>query len=291
MSTLMYPDMLSSILRQLPSSAAAGRRPAVHFAISELGKRSRISQRLSAWERGDQGRLARPHLSTTTKKSDADVHRLRNVLAEKLWRAPPDQGFVPCVDPSPSYTAPGKSRGYLMVAANGGLNQMRAGICDMVAVARILNATLVIPELDKTSFWQDSSNFSDIFDVDHFIKSVQGDVPIIKKLPEFLHDETEIITEFRSWSDVKYYEEGIASLWSRYKIIKAAKSDSRLANSNLPPDIQKLRCRVHYDALRFAPHIEAFGKVPKTLLKYLIYQHLDAGIFFWMQADLKKERL
>jgi hypothetical protein len=75
------------------------------------------------------------------------------------------------------------------------------------------------------------------------------------------------------------------------QIIKAAKSDSRLANSNLPPDIQKLRCRVHYDALRFAPHIEAFGKVPKTLLKYLIYQHLDAGIFFWMQADLKKERL
>jgi hypothetical protein len=135
------------------------------------------------------------------------------------------------------------------------------------------------------------SNFSDIFDVDHFIKSVQGDVPIIKKLPEFLHDETEIITEFRSWSDVKYYEEGIASLWSRYKIIKAAKSDSRLANSNLPPDIQKLRCRVHYDALRFAPHIEAFGKVPKTLLKYLIYQHLDAWIFFWIQADLKKERL
>ncbi len=62
------------------------------------------------------------------------------------------------------------------------------------------------------------SNFSDIFDVDHFIKSVQGDVPIIKKLPEFLHDETEIITEFRSWSDVKYYEEDIASLWSRYKV-------------------------------------------------------------------------
>lgn len=36
MSTLMFPDMLSSILRHLPSSAAAGRRPAVHFAISEV---------------------------------------------------------------------------------------------------------------------------------------------------------------------------------------------------------------------------------------------------------------
>lgn len=144
--------------------------------------------------------------------------------------------------------------------ANGGLNQMRAGICDMVAVARLINATLVIPELDKRSFWQDSSNFSDVFDEEYFIRALENDVPVVRKLPKELHSARKAHKQFRSWSTVKYYQEEIVQLWEDYKIIRASKSDSRLANNNLPANIQKLRCRVHYDALRFAPPIEALGK-------------------------------
>ncbi|CAK9163573.1 unnamed protein product [Ilex paraguariensis] len=188
---------------------------------------------------------------------------------DNLWKRPPNRDYVPCFEPSSSYTSPGESRGYLLVNTNGGLNQMRAGISDMVAVARIINATLVIPELDKSSFWQDTSNFSDVFDEDYFVNSLSNDVKIIKKLPKEMETAAKAVKLFRSWSGIDYYQEDIASMWEEYQVIRAAKSDSRLANNNLPPDIQKLRCRAFYEALRFAPQIELLVDRMKSYGRYI----------------------
>jgi len=138
---------------------------------------------------------------------------------------------------------------------------MRAGISDMVAVARILNATLIIPELDKKSFWHDRSNFSDVFDEEHFINSLANDVKVEKKLPKELVKAPKSVRYFKSWSGVDYYQDEISPLWDHRQVIRAAKSDSRLANNYLPTDIQKLRCRAFFQALRFAPPIEALGKL------------------------------
>ncbi|KAK2994941.1 hypothetical protein RJ640_013185 [Escallonia rubra] len=88
----------------------------------------------------------------------------------------------------------------------------------MVAVARIINATLVIPDLDKRSFWQDSSNFSDVFDEYHFINSLANDVKVIKKLPNGLESATGAVKHFKSWSGVDYYQEEIASMWEEYQV-------------------------------------------------------------------------
>ncbi|CAN6542792.1 unnamed protein product [Malus baccata var. baccata] len=219
-------------------------------------------QKLSA-EQSWTLEIAPPHLlKAPLPSSSRKLEGSSGILeTDKLWKRPSNRDFVPCVEPSPNYTSPRESRGYLLVHTNGGLNQMRAGICDMVAVARIINATLVIPELDKRSFWNDSSIFSDVFDEDHFINALANDVKIIKNLPKELATGIRAAKHFRSWSGIDYYQDEIAGLWEKYEVIRAAKSDSRLANNNLPLDIQKLRCRACYEALRFAPQIEAMGKL------------------------------
>ncbi|KAL5993000.1 O-fucosyltransferase 38 [Asimina triloba] len=132
-------------------------------------------------------------------------------------------------------------------------------ISDMVAIARILDATLVMPMLDKKSFWQDSSTFSDIFDESHFINSLQGDVTIIKELPTELESVPRIRKHLTSWGSMGYYED-LTRLWKEHQVIHVPKSDSRLANNGLPLDIQRLRCRALYNALRFSPPIENLAK-------------------------------
>ncbi|XAR62331.1 hypothetical protein NMG60_11017055 [Bertholletia excelsa] len=147
---------------------------------------------------------------------------------EKLWAVQNNNGLQPCVKPTAKYKATLGFDRYMTVKSNGGLNQMRTGISDMVAVAHIMNATLVIPQLDKRSFWQDSSIFSDVFDEQHFITSLEGDVRIAKELPKYLESVPRARKHFTSWSGLSYYEE-MRNLWKDYQV-----------------------CSLHYDPL-FSP--------------------------------------
>ncbi|GMH00179.1 hypothetical protein Nepgr_002018 [Nepenthes gracilis] len=254
--TIGLVALLAVHLRVFPNS----RVPAFPDPYKLPAQRETGIQKLRTEEKFRQ-EPAPPHLKKDPLPSRKLVGASGLLDSNKLWKPPPNRDYVPCVEPSSAYTAPVESRGCLLVHTNGGLNQMRAGICDMVAVARIINATLVIPELDKRSFWQDSSNFADVFDEDYFIEALANDIKVIKKLPKELSTAPKAVKHFRSWSGLDYYLSEIASMWAEYQVIRAAKSDSRLANNNLPPDIQKLRCRACYEALRFSPRIETMGKL------------------------------
>ncbi|KAL6982617.1 O-fucosyltransferase 16 [Sarracenia purpurea var. burkii] len=184
-------------------------------------------------------------------------------LDRDLWRSRQSKFFYGCSNASKKFTEAElitHSNRYLLIATSGGLNQQRTGIIDAVVVARILNATLVVPKLDQKSFWKDASNFSDIFDVDWFISHLLKDVKIIKELPR---RSGKIWTPYtmrvpRKCSARCYQNRVLPNLLKKHAV-QLNKFDYRLSNK-LDTDLQKLRCRVNFHALKFTDPIIEMGE-------------------------------
>ncbi|KAF5749738.1 O-fucosyltransferase family protein isoform 1 [Tripterygium wilfordii] len=201
-----------------------------------------------------------------------------NEKQSDLWTPLADQGWRPCVESTNAPSTPQESQGYLQVFLDGGLNQQRMGICDAVAVARLLNATLVIPHLEVNPVWQDSSSFMDIFDVDHFIETLKDDINIVRELPDdFSWSTREFYAAAIRTTRIKtapvhasanWYLENVLPVLESYGIAAIAPFSHRLAFDNLPMDIQLLRCKVNFQALVFVPHITALGDELVSRLRY-----------------------
>ncbi|KAL0873397.1 hypothetical protein Bca101_023102 [Brassica carinata] len=187
----------------------------------------------------------------------------------ELWSPLPNQSWKPCTEPYRGSPLPEKSQGFLQVFLDGGLNQQRMGICDAVAVAKILNVTLVIPRLEVNPVWQDSSSFADIFDVDHFTSVLKDEVRIVRELPTQYAWSTRdyYATGIRATriktapthASAEWYVENVLPVIQSYGIAAVAPFSHRLAFDSMPESIQRLRCKVNFEALNFVPRIRELG--------------------------------
>ncbi|XP_055829327.1 O-fucosyltransferase 29-like isoform X1 [Solanum dulcamara] len=182
-----------------------------------------------------------------------------------IWKSRYSTSYYGCSERGPRFASAVNvlsSNGYLLIATSGGLNQQRTGITDAVVVARILNATLVVPELDHHSFWKDDSDFFNIFDVKWFISYLAKDVTVVKRVPEKvmrLMGKPPYTMRVPRKSEPEYYLDQVLPVLLRRRVLQLTKFDYRLAN-DLDEELQKMRCRVNYHALRFTKPIRNFGQ-------------------------------
>ncbi|CAN1811184.1 O-fucosyltransferase 15 [Linum perenne] len=184
-----------------------------------------------------------------------------------LWEEPfvPASAWTPCADLRDWERSEGNN-GYILITANGGINQQRVAVCNAVVVARLLNSTLVVPRFMYSSVWKDVSQFSDIYQQEHFIEYLAPDIRIVKELPQELQSLDleaigSIVTDLDIMKEAKpsFYLKNILPILHKNKVVHFFGFGNRLAFDPMPFELQRLRCRCNFHALLFVPKIQEAG--------------------------------
>lgn len=262
-----------------------------------MGQRRRQLKQWSGGMRGTVGKLtiaaivlvvctlsffsSRTTIRSTTTTSEINL--------EELWQTAPSEGWRPSSAPRSDWPPPpAQTNGYLRVRCNGGLNQQRSAICNAVLAARIMNATLVLPELDANSFWHDDSGFQGIYDVEHFIRTLRYDVRIVESMPEIRKNGK--IKKLKAYqmnpprdAPISWYTTVALQEMEERGAIYLTPFSHRLAEEIDIPEYQRLRCRVNYHALRFKPHIM---ELSNTIVNRLRSQGRFMAIHLRFEKDM-----
>ncbi|KAF4366342.1 hypothetical protein G4B88_026669 [Cannabis sativa] len=191
---------------------------------------------------------------------------------KKLWGVvKPLKSLQPYANPRSNYAVPNKqSNGFIYAKIFGGFANIRSSICDLVIISRLLNATLVIPEIQETTRSKGVSNkfnsFSYLYDEEQFIASLTNDILIVKSLPENLKAarKKNAFPTFKPKrsANPKFYLKEVLPALKKAKVIGLVITDGGCLQSILPSsmsEFQRLRCRVSFHALQFRPEIRELG--------------------------------
>ncbi|KAI3737138.1 hypothetical protein L2E82_27133 [Cichorium intybus] len=144
------------------------------------------------------GRFA---ITPTTPNNPSRVLSLKSPLSdETIWKRLREAGFD-------EESIKRRDKGSLIAH----IAKLEAEIFNAVAVVGYLNATLVITNFRFHSIWRDPSKFSDIYDEELFVKTLENGVRIVDTVLGYLmerfgHNLTNVFNfKTKGWAPVQYY--------------------------------------------------------------------------------------
>lgn len=232
---------------------------------------------LSALSMATHFLLARFFATGETQVSTQEIHAIMGWAAPaedsnygKVWsRVKPLQNFRPYCTPRKGYTVASEgNNGFLLAYIEGDFHQIRSSICDLVVVARILNVTLVLPDLQEVSSAKGISlkykGFSYIYDDKYFIMALKRDILAVKNVPKRLvgAKKPKTYMKLSSSSPPSFYLKTCLPVLKSKGVLGVVVSGGGCLQSMLPPqmaELQRLRCRVAFEALRFRKEVQELG--------------------------------
>ncbi|KAK8455594.1 hypothetical protein SEVIR_4G144600v4 [Setaria viridis] len=263
----------------LAASLAMSALHQVQFRNAAISRNFRglqeLKQNIVRREKPDQimhGRLLQMATSAVTKFPFPPVQNGSESEDFAQWEEPYKQArkWTPCAakhslaDEEPDEI----NNGFILISANGGLNQQRVAVCNAVVVAALLNATLVLPRFLYSSVWKDTSQFGDIYQEDYFVNYMKNDVHIVKELPPHLQSlDLEAIGSQVTDMDISKEAEpsefvrSVLPILQQNGVVHFLGFGNRLGFDSVPVHLQRLRCRCNFHALKFVPELQQAGSL------------------------------
>ncbi|XP_068648712.1 O-fucosyltransferase 13 isoform X2 [Aristolochia californica] len=133
---------------------------------------------------------------------------------------------------------------------------MRRDLCDGVGIARLLNATLVLPKFEVAAYWNESSGFADVFDVDYFIQQLEGFVEVTKELPPEIASKEPFRVDCSKRKGPFDYVESILPFLLKHHFIAITPAMSQ-RRDRYPLYVKAALCQACYNALRLTRSLES----------------------------------
>ncbi|KAH7845223.1 hypothetical protein Vadar_029241 [Vaccinium darrowii] len=200
----------------------------------------------------------------------------------KLWKNVLSlESLQPYANPRSGYPVPSvENNGFIYAKIFGGFEKIRSSICDLVTISRLLNATLVIPEIQESTQGKGISSkfksFSYLYNEDQFIAGLINDVTIVKSLPPKLNELRKLrqfpIFKPKTSANPTFYIKEVLPKLKEAKVVGLVLHDGGCLQPILPSSLaeyQRLRCRVAFHALRFRPEISTLGHLMVERLRAL----------------------
>ncbi|KAF6139355.1 hypothetical protein GIB67_011855 [Kingdonia uniflora] len=141
------------------------------------------------------------------------------------------------------------NNGFIYAKVFGGFESIRSSICDLVAISRLLNATLVIPDIQESTRSKGISSkfksFSYLYNEDQFIAALMNDVLVVKSLPKSLKEarRRNVFPTFKPKSSTSpsFYLKEVLPKLKKGKVVGLVVTAGGCLQSILPQALQNIK--------------------------------------------------
>ncbi|GAU14043.1 hypothetical protein TSUD_168680 [Trifolium subterraneum] len=208
------------------------------------------------------------------------------------------ESLYPDSNPRGYYPDPAsQTNGFIFVRIQGGFHEIRNSIADVVVVARLLNATLAMPEIQSTTSSKGISSqfksFAYLYNEDQFIFSLAKDVKVVRTLPKYLKGarrKKEIpVFKVPYSASPFYYFHHVLPILKKHSVVELVVSNGGCLQAILPPNFeeyQRLRCRVSFHALQLRAPSRPFIAFDPGMTRESLAYHGCAELFQDVHTEL-----